>query len=186
MNRRKIIIGAGIAGATIGVGALAGLAAHSGVLRADEDDDDDNEGGREVVARGLRFAKVSLQQGFSTSEREGLPISGKFEVNHSKFQLSVYTSRDGKFSEVLVDYSSGEITNVAPITAGEDLAEAELQSAAMARAKTSLRDAVAKALVDAGDFHAIGVAPSLKNGRAVASVLIVKGDEFKVINQPLE
>ena len=182
MTRRKIIIGA----AVLGVAGLAGLAAHFGILRADEDDDDDDESGREVVARGLRFAKVSLQQGLSASEREGQPISGKFEVDRSKFQLSVYTSRDGQFSEVLVDYSTGEIVNVAPITAGEDLAVAQAQRAAMTRAETSLRDAVNKTLADAGDFRAIGVMPNLKDGRAVASVLIVKGEDFKIINQPLD
>ena len=43
----------------------------------------------------LRFAKVSLQQGLAASEQEGQPISGKFEMDRGKFQLSVYTSKDG-------------------------------------------------------------------------------------------
>lgn len=186
MTRRKIIIGASVGLGALGLVAFAGIADRFGILRADEDDDDDDESGREVVARGLRFAKVSLQQGLSASEREGQPISGKFEVDRSKFQLSIYTSKDGKFSEVLVDYSTGEIVRVAQITAGDDLAVAQEQSAAMARAKRSLQAAVDKSLADAADFRAISVVPNFKDGQAVASVLIVKGDEFKIINQPLE
>src|SRR5438874_6529117 len=63
----------------------------------------------------MRFAKVNLQQGLAVSEQAGQPISGKFEIDRGKFQLSVYTSKDGKFSEVLVDYSSGNVANVEPI-----------------------------------------------------------------------
>jgi len=89
----------------LGVAALVGIAGHYAILRDDDDDDD----GRDAVARGSRFAKVSLQQGLTTGEQEGQPISGKFEIDRGKFQLSVYTAKDGKFSEVLVDYSTGQI-----------------------------------------------------------------------------
>jgi hypothetical protein len=185
MTRRKIVIGASVGVAALGVAALAGFANRFAVLGADEDDDDE-EDGRGAVARGLRFAKVSLQQGLSASEREGQPISAKFEVDRGNFQLSVYTSKAGNFSEVLVDYSTGEIKNVTQITASNDLALAQSQGAAMAKANTSLRDAVDKALVEAAGFRAIGVVPNLKDGRAVASVLIVKGEDFQIVNQPLD
>jgi hypothetical protein len=72
------------------------------------------------------------------------------------------------------------------ITAGDDLAAAQSQSAAMARAKTSLKDVVEKTLADAAGFRAVSVVPNLKDGRAVASVLIVKGEDFKIVNQPVE
>src|SRR6516225_11430091 len=95
------------------------VAGHYAILKVDDDDDDD---GRDAVARGSRFAKISLQQGLIASEKEGQPISGKFEVDRAKFQLSIYTAKEGKFSEVLVDYSTGQIAQVEPITKGEDLA----------------------------------------------------------------
>lgn len=38
------------------------------------------------------------------SESEGQPISGKFEVEDGKLQLAVYTAKDGKFFEVIVDH----------------------------------------------------------------------------------
>src|SRR5262249_49396268 len=124
MTRRKIILGAAIGSAVLAVAALVGIARHYAILRDDDDDDDD---GRDAVARGSRFAKVSLQQGFNTGEQEGQPISGKFEVDRGKFQLSIYTAKDGKFSEVLVDYSTGQIAKVELITKGEDLAAAQSQ-----------------------------------------------------------
>src|SRR6516165_2097480 len=108
MTRRKIILGAVIGSAVLGVAALVGVAGH--YAKVDDDDDDD---GRDAVARGSRFAKISLQQGLIASEKEGQPISGKFEVDRGKFQLSIYTAKEGKFSEVLVDYSTGLLTTAA-------------------------------------------------------------------------
>ena len=115
MTRRKIILGAVIGSAVLGVAALVGVAGHYAILKVDDDDDDD---GRDAVARGSRFAKISLQQGLIASEKEGQPISGKFEVDRGKFQLSIYTAKKGKSSEVLVDYSTGQIAKVEPITKG--------------------------------------------------------------------
>src|SRR5262245_18559991 len=184
MTRRRMMIGAIIGAAVLGVAALVGIAGHYAILKDDDDDHDDDDDGRDAVARGSRFAKVSLQQGLIASEREGQPISGKFEVDRGKFQL--YTAKDGKFSEVLVDYSTGQIAKVEPITKGEDLAAAQSQSAAMAKAKISLREAVEKALGEAAGFRALGAVPNLKDGRAVASVLLLKGEEFKIVNQALE
>jgi hypothetical protein len=94
------------------------------------------------VARFLTFAKVSLQQGLTVSEPEGQPISRKFELDRSTFQLSIHTSRSGRFFKVLVDYSAGNFAKVQPITELDDLAASELQSAAMAKAKTSLKQVV--------------------------------------------
>jgi len=183
MTRRKIILGAAIGSAVLGFVALMGVARQYATL----DDDDDDEGeGRGALVRAIRFAKVNLQQALTVSEQEGQPISGKFEVDRGTFQLSVYTSKNGKFSEVLVDYSTGNVAKVEPITTGDDLAAAQSQSAAMAKAKTSLKEAVEKAVGEAAGFRAVGVVPNLKDDRAVASVLLLKGEEFKIVNQALE
>jgi hypothetical protein len=96
------------------------------------------------LANALSDAKVSLQQGFTAGEREGQPISGKFEVEDGKLQLSVYTAKDGKFFEVIVDHMSGAVAKVEPITEGEDLAHAKSQKAAMDQAKVKLADAATK------------------------------------------
>jgi len=179
------MIGAIIGSAALGVAAMVGIAGYYAVT--DEDDDEDNdEGDRAAVARALRFAKVTLQQGLTASELEGHPISAKFEVDRGKFQLSVYTWKDGRFSEVLVDYSTGDIMKAQPITQGNDLDVAQAQHEAMTKAKIGLREAVDRTLVDAAGFRAVAVVPNLKDGRAVASVLLFKGEDSKIVNQTLD
>jgi len=182
MNRRKVVLAGtvGVLGALAVVGSW-GLAEHYGLI---EDDDDDDEG--DSLVKSMGATKVSLQQGLVASEQEGQPISGKFEVEDGKFQLSVYTMKDGKFSEVLVDHVTAKVAKVEPITEGNDLSEAKSQSAAMAAAKLSLKDAVDKALAASSDFRAVGVVPSVTDGHPAASVVLVKGSEFKTMVLPLE
>ncbi|MGL3212834.1 hypothetical protein [Bradyrhizobium sp. BR 1433] len=47
---------------------------------------DDDEA---ILVKSLGAAKVSLQDGFAASERQGQPVSGKFEAEEGKLQLSV-------------------------------------------------------------------------------------------------
>ena len=49
------------------------------------------------LSAAVKHAKVSLDAGLKASEREGKPISGKFEFDEGKLQLSVYTEKAGKF-----------------------------------------------------------------------------------------
>jgi hypothetical protein len=87
---------------------------------------------------------------------------------------------------VLVDYSTGNIAKVQPITEGDDLAAAQSQSAAMAKAKVSLKEAVERAMGGATGFRAVSVIPNLKGDRAVAPVLLFKNEEAKIVNQTLD
>ena len=102
-----------------------------------------------ALIKALDGVKVSLQQGLTVSQREGRPTSGKFEMEDGKLQLSVYTSKDGKYFEVIVDYTTGEIIKVGSIAQGEDLDHAKSQTAAMAKAKTPLNAAVDTAVKQA-------------------------------------
>src|SRR5204863_6750912 len=135
----------------------------------------------EALAKELGAAKVTLQQGMTASEQEGQPISAKFEIENGKLQLSVYTSKSGKFSEVVVDYATGKVSKAEPITAGDDLTAAQTQSTAMAKAKSSLKAAVDKSRGEASGFRAVSVMPDMKDGRPGASVVLAKGSEFKTI-----
>jgi hypothetical protein len=90
-----------------------------------------------MLAEALDSAKVSLQQGFTASEREGQPISGKFEIDGGKLQLSVYSAKEGKFFEVIIDHVTGNIAKVEPITEGEDLTHAKAQKAATGQRSSS-------------------------------------------------
>jgi hypothetical protein len=180
MTRRKMLLMT--AGATIlGLAALVGFADHNAIF-ADDDDDE----GREGLIKLLDASKINLQQGLAAGEQQGQPISAKFEVDESKLQLSVYTAKEGKFFEVLVNYMTGKVLSFEAITEGEDLAAANSQSAAMAKAKTTLKEAVDKAVGQSGNARAVGVMPVLKEGRPVVSITLLDGEKFKTVQQPLD
>src|SRR5436305_13866110 len=79
----------------------------------------------QALIKSLGSAKVSLAQGLTSSQREGQPISAKFEMEDGKLQLSVYTAKDGKFSEVIVDHTTGAVPKAESSTEGEDRAAAK-------------------------------------------------------------
>jgi hypothetical protein len=139
-----------------------------------------------TLIKSLSSAKVSLQQGLAIAQRHGQPISGKFEVEDGKFQLSVYTANKDQLSEVLVDYNTGKIAKSEPITQSGDLDAAKAQSAALTKAKITLRAAVDKVVRRSQGFRAVSVTPSLKDGHAIASVVLLKGEELKSVEQSLE
>ena len=89
---------------------------------------------------------MTLEEGLKASEREGTPISAKFEVADGKLQLSVYTAKSGGFSEVVVDPKTGTIGEAEKITDSEDLEAAEKQKVAVDKAKISLLAATEKAV----------------------------------------
>ncbi len=141
---------------------------------------------RAELAKALSGAKVSLGAGLTASASTGKPISAKFEVEDGKLQLSVYTQKDGKFSEVVVDHQSGKVAKTEAITEGEDLTTAKTQSAAMAKAKGSLNDALAKAVAKHNGYRVVSVVPSLKDGHPIATVELVKGEEWKSATEKLD
>src|SRR5258708_12084952 len=156
MTRRKMLLMT--AGATaLGLAALAGLADHTAIFASDDDEE-----GQEALIKRLGDAKISLQQGLAASEQTGQPISAKFEVEDGKLQLSVYTAKDGKFFEAVVNHVTGKVLKIEPITEGDDLAAANAQSAAMAKTKTSLKEAIDNAMAQSANTPAISVLPSLK------------------------
>ena len=138
------------------------------------------------LANAMSSAKVSLRRGFTASEREGQPISGKFEVEDGKLQLSVYTAKNGNFSEVIVDHLTGSIGKVESITEGEDLTHAKAQKAAMDRAKVKLADAADKAKGTVRDAVVVSAIPELKDDRPVASVVLLAGKRFSTVSEASE
>jgi hypothetical protein len=142
------------------------------------------------LANALGEAKVSLQQGLVASESEGQPISGKFEVEDGKLQLSVYTAKDGKFFEVIIDHMTGKIAKVESIDEGEDLSQAKSQKAAMDRAKVKLADAAVKSMGQAkgstGDVRVVSVVSQLQNDRPEAKIMLLAGKQFSTASEHLD
>jgi len=138
------------------------------------------------LAKALKDAKVPLQSGLSASAKEGKPISAKYEVEDGKLQLSVYTMKGDKFSEVIVDHMTGKVTKAEPITSGDDLTAAKAQGEAMVKAKRSLQAAAAEAVKENNGYRVVSVMPSLKDGHPVADVTLVKGEAWKTVSEKLD
>ena len=169
MNRNAIFA---VLTITMAVGASAALA--------------DDASDKVAVAKQIGSAKTTLQQGLAASEAQGQAISGKFEMEEGKFQLSVYTAKGTALQEVIVDYTSGKIAKAEPLSEAEDIASGKKQVAVMATATTTLKDAVDKAEKQAPGFRAVSVAPNSKANHPVAVVTLVKGAQFKSVSEPLE
>ena len=142
--------------------------------------------GHAELAKVLKDAKISLQRGLTASAKEGKPISAKYEVEHGKLQLSVYTTKGDTFSEVIVDHKTGKVAKADPIAGGNDLAAAKAQSEAMAKAKRSLDAAASEAVKDNKGYRIVSVMPALKEGHPVADVTLVKGSEWKTVSEKLD
>jgi uncharacterized membrane protein YkoI len=138
------------------------------------------------LANALKDAKVPLERGLTASAKEGKPISAKYEVEDGKLQLSVYTMKGDKFSEVIVDHKTGKVTKAEPITGGDDLTHAKAQSEAMAQAKRSLQAAASTAVKQNQGFRVVSVMPAVKDGHPVADVTLVKGAEWKTVSEKLD
>jgi hypothetical protein len=161
------------------VTAVSLLSVGVGGLRAEEGDP-------AALAAALKNTKVTLQQGLKTSEREGKPISAKFEIEKGQLQLSVYTEKGKDFSEVVVDLKTGAVAKAEKITDAGDLKEAAEQSAAMAKAKQSLLAAADTAATANAGFQAVGITPEMKDGHPTAEVNLLQGTTFKKVATKLD
>jgi hypothetical protein len=178
MTRRMMMLMAGAI--VLGLAGLGGFASNS-AFSADNED-----ASQEALIKLLDTAKIDLQQGLAASEQQGKPISAKFEVDDGKLQLSVYTAKEGKFFEVLINHVTGKVLRAEPITEGDDLSAAKEQNAAMANAKTSLQAAVDKTIAESANTRALSVVPSMKDGHPIASIDVLTYNQVKAIQQPLD
>jgi hypothetical protein len=165
------------------VPAVALSLVKSSSFAAEEKESKESE--KQELAKDVKTVKVSLEKGLSTSEAEGKPISAKFEIEDGKLQLSVYTAKDGKFYEVIVDHQTGKVAKAEPITSDADLTAAKAQNDAMANSKTSLRSAVGQALKANKGYRAVSAMPSLEGGQSAAEVTLVKGNQWKTVKEKL-
>ncbi len=166
-------------GSTSIVAAFGLFATGAGGLRAEE-------GGPAALAAALKNTSVTLQQGLKASEREGKPISAKFEIEHGQLQLSVYTQKGKDFFEVIVDLKTGAVAKAEKISDAGDLKEAAEQQAAMAKATVSLLAAADTAAKANAGVRAVGITPELKDGHPTAEVNLLQGNTFKKVAAKLD
>ncbi len=159
---------------------LLGLGAIGTVASAEEAAD------RKALLAALPAAKTRLVQGIEASTASGTPLSAKFEIDDGHLQLSVYTQKGNAFSEVIVDHQSGKLGKSESISGGEDLVAAKAQARAIAKAKLSLRDAVAKAEETNAGYRAYSAIATSRKGHPVAKVLLHKGSAVQAVTEALE
>ena len=139
-----------------------------------------------AMAKALQQASLSLEKATKLSEREGRPISAKYEIEHGTLQLSIYTMKGDKFSEVIVDHNTGAVAKDEWITDASDMNAAQAQAAAMAMAKVALDVATAHAVQANAGYRAISIMPKLDSGRPVADITLMKGEEVKRVSEKLD
>jgi hypothetical protein len=91
-----------------------------------------------ALAAAVADVPTTLAKGLQASERAGKPISGKFEIEDGKLQLSVYTMTADGYTEVIVAPDNGNVVTTEKITDSDDLKAATEQKAAMEKATLTL------------------------------------------------
>ena len=134
----------------------------------------------------MKDATATLQGGLKASEREGTPISAKFEIEDGKLQLSVYTMKDGGFTEVVADPKTGAVKEAEKIKGADDLKAATSQKAATAKAKVPLLTATENAVKTNTGSRAVSVYSQLQNDRPVAEVTLLQGTTTKKVTEKLD
>jgi hypothetical protein len=144
------------------------------------------EGGDAALAAALKDAAATLQGGLKASEREGTPISAKFEIEDGKLQLSVYTTKGDAFTEVVADPNTAAIKGAETMKDADDLKAAAAQKAAMAKAKVPLLTATETAVQANTGYRAVSVYPQLQDGNPTAEVTLLQGTTFKKVMEKLD
>ena len=139
-----------------------------------------------AMAKALQQASLPLEKAARVSEREGKAISAKYEIENGTLQLSIYTMKGDRFSELIIDHTSGAVAKDQWITDADDLKAAQAQAAAMAKAKVPLGVATDNALKGNAGYRAVSVVPTLEGDRPVAIVILMKGEDVKKVNQKLD
>jgi hypothetical protein len=143
-------------------------------------------GDPKALAAALKDATATLQGGLKASEREGTPISAKFEIEDGKLQLSVYTMKGDGYMEVVADPKAGAVAKAEKIMDAGDLKAAVAQKAAMAKAKVPLLTAIERAVKANAGSQAVSVYPQLQGSNPVAEVTLLQGTTFKKVTEKLD
>ena len=139
-----------------------------------------------AMAKALQQASLPLEKATKVSEREGKPVSAKYEIENGALQLSIYTMKGSRFSELIIDHTSGAVANEEWITDADDMKAAQAQAAAMAKAKVTLDVVTANAVQGHPGYRAVSAVPALEDGRPVAVVTLMKGEEVKMTVEKLD
>jgi hypothetical protein len=139
-----------------------------------------------ALAAAMKNVPTTLEMGLQSSEQTGKPISGKFEVEDGKLQLSIYTMKPGDFTEVVVAPDSGSVRSTEKITDADDRKAATSQKAAMDKTTLSLAAVTGQAAQEATGSRAISIFPELRDGHPVAVITLLRDDKFTKVLKKLD
>ena len=160
---------------------LVALAGWSSAVAVRAEDDD-----VAAMAAALKETNFTLQDGLKASEREGMPISGQFEIDDGKLQISIYTAKGDDFSEVVADPKTGTIVRSEKLTDSDELNDATDQKAALAKATISLLAAADAAVKENAGFRAVSIFPDVRDGHAIADITLLQGTTAKKVTEKLD
>jgi hypothetical protein len=139
-----------------------------------------------AMAKALQQASLPLEKATKLNEREGKPISAKYEIEHGALQLSIYTMKGDRFSEVIVDYRTGAVAKDEWLDDDDDMKAAKDQAMAMAMAKVPIDVATERAVQANAGYRAVSIMPRLEGGQPVADVTLMKGEDVKKVIEKLD
>jgi hypothetical protein len=139
-----------------------------------------------TLAAAIKEVPATVEQGLASAAKGGRPISAKFEMDGDEAALSVYVERTDGFREVLINPNSGNAAGATMITEGDDLKDAQTQSAAMANAKTTLLASAQHAVGANPESRVVSVIPEIQNGQPIAIVTLLRGGNFTKVTEKLD
>jgi hypothetical protein len=159
---------------------LAGSLALTAVPARAEDMDE------AALATALQGVTTTLESGLRVSEQNGRPLSGKFEMDDGRLQLSVYTAKGDDLMEVVINPADSKIISVQGLTDPEDIEAAKQQKSALSNSAGSLTGTLAKVTAQNPTARAVSIVPQLKEGRPTADIMLLKGKAFSMVSQPID
>ena len=144
------------------------------------------EGDPAALAAALKDTAATLQGGLKASEREGTPISAKFEIEDGKLQLSVYTMKDDGFTRSRSRSQDrrdqgGRKDHGCRRPQGGDGAKS-----CYGEGEGALARATENAVKSNTGSRAVSIYPQLENGHPVAEVTLLQGTTMKKVTEKLD
>ena len=139
-----------------------------------------------ALAAAVAGVPTTLEKGLQASESAGKPISGKFEIEDGKLQLSVYTLAKDSYNEVVVAPDTGNVVKTEKIADTDDLKSATEQKAAMEKATRTLVAATERAVQQNSGSRAVSIFPELKGGLPMASVTLLRDGKLTTVSEKLD
>jgi len=139
-----------------------------------------------ALAAAVASIPTTLEKGLQASESAGKPISGKFEIEDGKLQLSVYALAKDSYNEVVVAPDTGNVVKTEKITDTDDLKSATEQKAAMEKATRTLVAATERAVQQNSGSRAVSIFPELKGGLPMASVTLLRDGKLATVSEKLD